>query len=1307
MVDKSNVLPQIIRAEYDPGNAFPRMIADAKGAAGQIRGEFDRAMGDGKLFKVNADKGVFDQLAREAGRLHAQLDPTYAAQQRFNEAMDRADVLLRAGAIGQRTYAQAAAQARDALQQEHAALFRTAEAARQGTTANHLVANSSRAVRTATLQAGQQMQDLGIMLYSGQRASIAFAQQLPQLAFALTALEGSANKTHDRIGRFATFLSGPWGLAVGLGVGVAVELAASLLDVGQKSEDAQGKVYDFSRGLNVLALSAKEAASAMAQLADATKAAIAEQGDFLNQQSAAADVNVARLRTTIAARKEALEAAQAEAARYGATPAGLAGAGPALARAYMLRKDIAELEKALQSALGAQASAEIARAQRDVIGNMDASAAATTRYAEALGRLESQRRLSIQAEQAGPLSAVMRASVPGGYVSDAQYRAEFEKLRRDRDAAIKAARDAQRSAGGPSASAQASAGDMTALLKQLFGSGTRVLPNSRHGKYTSTGRISDHFYDRALDFIPEGGMGRYTTAQVEEMLKTAGVDIRRNRSGTQQLFGPGRSANRPGDHNNHFHMAWQGGAPDPDRVAETAQRKAQQAAEELSRLIEFGREAGVTIQQLNDRFNDTPPAVMQSRAAMEQINDLIGQLQDKRPPGFEAMVKSLNELKPAAEALVNGPFNDMIDAANEQAAVQDLLIAGREDEAEVLRRQFALEKQMAPLTEQQMAALRALVKQERERSREQEKQNALRQRELALIEGAQANIRETAYELLQGKGIGAVGNLFKRQWDMMLRDMAESVTEGLFSDFFDDRSDEVRNANVAQAGAANAAAKSLYALAEAADAAAGVDRSLENEFDRAFGRSAPANDNGPAPVEITNPEDIMVVARKELRSLLGQAAKTILGDKLYKDLGGKLDTIAQGAALGQVSSGLARSLGIRQSSTGASAGGALGSAFFGPVGGLAGGLLGGTIGGLFKSTPRGSSTLTSIDQDIDYKGSGRLKDSVTAFAGNVQESLANIIESLGGEAGAFSVSVGQRKKNYVVDPTGQGRTKGSGVLKFKTEEEAARAALRDAIVDGAVKGIKEGAKRLLLAGQDIDKALAKAVKFQNVFDELDALKDPLGHAVRELNREFEGLISIFREAGASSEEWAQLQELYGLKREELLKSETEALKQANEEVKASLQSLIDELSTGDFGLSLRDRLANAHLIYDPMAQAIREGKAVDADKFSEAARTVLDLARQLYGSQTAYFQQYDEVLALSRLALATANAATVAVDTAKLPESPFANLTVDTVPVVSAIDAQSQMLLGQLTLTNEQLAQISAQLAANNNTAAPAAAANF
>ncbi len=62
-------------------------------------------------------------------------------------------------------------------------------------------------------------------------------------------------------------------------------------------------------------------------------------------------------------------------------------------------------------------------------------------------------------------------------------------------------------------------------------------------------------------------MSELSKADVREKLEAAGVKIRRNANGTEQLFGPGD----PG-HSNHFHVAWSGSAS-----PETAERHEQSA----------------------------------------------------------------------------------------------------------------------------------------------------------------------------------------------------------------------------------------------------------------------------------------------------------------------------------------------------------------------------------------------------------------------------------------------------------------------------------------------------------------------------------------------------------------------------------------------------------------------------------------------------------------------------------------------------------------------------------------------------------
>ena len=97
----------------------------------------------------------------------------------------------------------------------------------------------------------------------------------------------------------------------------------------------------------------------------------------------------------------------------------------------------------------------------------------------------------------------------------------------------------------------------------------------------------------------------------------------------------------------------------------------------------------------------------------------------------------------------------------------------------------------------------------------------------------------------------------------------------------------------------------------------------------------------------------------------------------------------------------------------------------------------------------------------------------------------------------------------------------------------------DAISDGAIQGIKDSTRRLLQSGKDLDSALQKALDFEGVFKDLKRYKDPLGAALDDLDIKFSGLRKTFQEAAASSEEYAQLEELYGIQRKEIIEQVNE------------------------------------------------------------------------------------------------------------------------------------------------------------------------
>lgn len=1239
MANESTVFPQIIRPTYDPSDAFPKMVNDAKNAARQIKGEFDSATG--KIFKTDAQSGVFAGLSREAAQLRTAIDPLYAAQQRFNQAMDSADNLHRAGIISQREHTTATRLYREELQRANAAIHGVAEGARAGTTANHLMANSTRGLRQASVQAGQQLQDIAISIYSGQRASVVFAQQLPQLAFALTALEGSTNKAHAMIGRFATFLAGPWGLLVGGAVGILGTLAYELLNTEESSSKAE-------KGTKSLTERIKEQNTALRENLQLQGEKVRLELEQARRSSTDNTRQISIIQKGIDALRADLNAAPNDQIRNINGPAAR-GRVREVVEAQIkefeaAKRKLADAQKLAEESIG---FAQISAADRRIAGRVDPRVAETNRYEDALSSLRKE---------------MMK---PGGVFDDKVYERSALALKKDHLARM-AVLDTQ----SKSVSSRSKQQVLSDFKSELESRGISVISTTRSASQQNS------LFRQGL--TPLDGYSKISRHQSSQA-----VDVDKRTHNDRLAMEAAQAAGLRGfkivtESGGRKHYEWKGAGKSGEvdvAGAEASERKAAQAAEAAQRLAEFGRDARVQIEQMKAALAETPPALQAAARETERLDDLAASIKDKLPAGATEMLAEIEKLKVSAQELADGPFRDMLKSAAERAEIEKVLIEGGEFEAEVKRRVVDLERQQGALDEKRVNTIRAIVSEERARARLIEKQEVARRRELDYLQQTQDNIRQTTYELLKGDGFKAIGNLFKRQFDLVVQQMADAITESLFGDAFRDAKDKamgfdkVKEASLRVAASSNIAADALNALASAANHAS-------DSMD-------PANDNGHDVADQAQKAlgEIVVTARsmrETLKDALNRIGKSLLGEKLFAKLQTAFKSVMESVAYGQFGSGILRSVGVKQSKTGASVGGAIGGAVSGPLGAFVGGMIGGTIGGLFKKTPKGNVVISNSGTTVS--GSSKLSSGLQSLGSGVSDTLSSIAEQLGGTVGGYSVSVRQKGKKYYVN--GQ---------KFKDPEEAARAALLSAIQNGAVQGITQGAQSLLRAGQDVEKQLSKAVKFQNVFKELRSLKDPVGAAITELNNEFTSLISIFNEAGASAQEFADLEELYGLKR-------AEAIKSATEQMTGALKSLIDEMTIGDNGLSLRDRLANARAAFNPLASDVQSGKKVDYDAFAEAARALLDVQRQLSGSGGDYFKTFNEILSLSQTALAGQQNV---VSIASAAGSPFAGVsTAEAVysPIVGALNDQSQMMLVQLlSLNTTSQKLVDAMNAANAN----------
>lgn len=1292
-----------------------------------------------------------NQLAQATARLEGQLDPVIAAQQRYTQQMDLLDRALAEGIIDMQRYGHAVEGVATSFQA-------AAVGARQGTTAFGNVINSVGAMRTATLQAGQQLQDIGISLYSGQRAGVVFAQQLPQLAFALSGLEGSANKTHDRIGRFATFLSGPWGLAVGLAIGGAFELIGMLIKMGSESDSTKGKTLSLADAFSKSKYATSEATKAMKEY-NAEQERSRENTDSmikLNLMSAEA-----RLKDAVAIREqiqaELEKIAQSEGnltALYGPNAAGAAATPSVVSglankgRIDELRTSIENLriEDAVRDAGAAVDPLKAINNQFDDMAEAAKKAATNNLYlsktiTDVLTAIEKRRDAALDAERerqraekkdATSVTTAFGSPLQGSYRRTGGF---LEQRPGHKHAGI----DYAAPTGTPVYAAQAGnvsfasqAGAYGNLIKLLHGAGTET----RYGHLSAFNVRQGQAVEKGDLIGRVGSTGRSTGAHLHYEVRVNGKPV-----------DPSKSA---------FPI-------DPVKVAQDAQK-----AEE--RLADFGARAGESIQRINERFDEQPKLIDQSAQATRTLNDLMKELAEQQPPGFKDMIADAERAKAAVADAVPRIFRDLGRDSQRGMDIAELSSQGRDAEVAALTKIWELEERLGPLTADRKQEVIAIAEAEQQHREALEKTYEVQQAFLDASRSARAEVEA----ILSGQGkIGNVKNIARQLQGKIL-------AEQLFGDVFRDLDKWVKEKTGIGSSvdklqeevdrSATALQKLVDAVTNAADAIGGGGGSSGGVLGAsAFGTVAggagalatlisgtsigwngKANPKGMMSLGGANDnygeEEIVVVANKPgtvmgmsasdfMEQLSGRLGKgvtdglnnltgTSFFSKFSGVLGGALGGYAQGgipggilgalggikdlpkgiadvlgkgvkgAGTGSAVSGIAGAFGINLSNTGAQIGGAIGGMLPIPGGDIIGAIAGGIIGKLLGKTKTGTATIGQLGSGggLGITGTGGNNAGMTRAAsdsaGGVLSTVERIAQMFGAsiDAAMGSVTVGLRNGKWRVDPTGSGTTKTSkGAIDFGKEgaSEAIRYATLDLIRDGVIKGLRESTLRILKQGDDLDRAIEKAASFESVFTRLKQFKDPVGAALDALDREFTRLNQIFNEASASVEERAQLEELYELER-------TKTFEQAKKALTSSLQGLLDDLQIGETGgLSLRKRQANAVAAYDPLRARVAAGDTSAFDDYVEAATALLEIERQLYGSQKGYFDRSNEVQTLTQEAI---NKVTQVADAAAGRDSPFSDSAAaanDNSGVVSAINSQTatlnETLISQLTATNQNL----------------------
>lgn len=521
---------------------------------------------------------------------------------------------------------------------------------------------------------GYQISDIGVQLSAGTSPFIVLAQQGPQVANALEGARGA-------VGRFATFLSGPYG--------AAVLAATTMLGVWlSKTKEAAGSVDELVEKL--------QAQQRQAELTEQANAIFARTIEGVTKAADAAEKAVEALR--LAKKGEAAQTVEniqknldeAESLRN-ATFARLADARAL----YEIQKQRASGpgEANERAALGLSSRLDAIRA---IEAELTKAAIGAERLRTSLAKAISAR--TVEEENASAEEKINRKydtqidraanAANASKAAQAELRKEIQVINAAREAELKRLRDAQRESRKSTSSLPSVTGqDVARALGTTInpGGGTRSVEKN---KSVGGAQNSYHLSGQAID-IPLTVNGKpLTKAGIRAALEPLGIEIK-------ELLGPGDKG-----HSDHFHIAFskkrRGGdevAKSAQQTADTEERRRQSFENELAQLLgdeiaakralvesaeEIAKLRLAEIETDRKAYNDNLASLVAQRKLTEEEAEQLRGINDERAK-LRAELVARNEQVRAFR---------MEEAQRERDARVDS--TRRSDEAEVLRGQSDL-----------------------------------------------------------------------------------------------------------------------------------------------------------------------------------------------------------------------------------------------------------------------------------------------------------------------------------------------------------------------------------------------------------------------------------------------------------------------------------------------------------------------------------------------------------------------------------------------------------------------------------------
>lgn len=496
---------------------------------------------------------------------------------------------------------------------------------RMGDAQEH-AAKKSGAMQQAMAGASYQVQDLVTQISMGANPITAFVVQGGQLAGQFQSVEGKA-------GAFAKFMMGPWGLAMQIGAMAAAPVIAALWEEDEAHKAAREAAQKHRDAVLDLARAQEKA------IQTAERKQALDVAEIQNQLNAALAT-----RTRLAAVLEATKADLAAALARSKDPtlAGEGGFNPGAVAA---------------SVEGRQLAAVTAEAKKNTAAIADLTSGVNIGFSRLVAMKVDARSTPegrIRSDYERRKEDLLGDPRYQGTANANRLAVALRKLNDERDRELKAIekRTTKRDAD------TATTGSITKLLRDAI-PGVRIT-STTGGKHV-TG--SDHYKGSAIDFVPKGGMGSMTKADVRAIFERAGVPIRRNAGGVEQLFGPGDKG-----HADHFHVAWEKGklALDNYRASTREAAKDQAALKREQRELEASLDA--ILKALDPaaaamgRYNDRLADLAKLRAA--------GKIDDLTQVGYVREAKA--ELANSQSKIASDQFREVIGGAELDATLKEL-----------------------------------------------------------------------------------------------------------------------------------------------------------------------------------------------------------------------------------------------------------------------------------------------------------------------------------------------------------------------------------------------------------------------------------------------------------------------------------------------------------------------------------------------------------------------------------------------------------------------------------------------------------